>query len=650
MNTYKHLIIAFVALAVAIGCTISVNAAKKKAPADQVVMTIAGEPVMLSEFEYLYKKNNVQQSMPLDQYVGMFADFKLKVRAARDARLDTLSSYKADMQRYTNELAKPYMIDKEMIDSFVAAAYAHRQQVVEVQHLMIQLSTQSASPEAQRHLADSIRTMIVQGADMGQLIAKHSADPSAKFNGGLMKFSGGMLPYEFEDAAFCTPVGQVAPIVETRFGFHIIKVLDRHANPGQVLASHILFATAGLDHNQSALKKHKADSVYQLLKNGANFAEMASLYTDDPSGKTNGGQLPWFEEGRMILPFERAAFAMANGEISEPVATQFGYHIILRHDFRPVPSIDQLRQDINAAIERDYRTQLAQQRAINRYSQECGTSINREFETKVADVIGKYGSLTPQAVNTLASLPDVVATVGSTTVTASDIARRIVAAPKHASVGECMARYNTALKSAIANAATNELIATLPQRQPDYRNLLNEYSDGMLLFEISNRQVWDKSNTDKDGLQAYFLAHKDKYTWTAPHYRGYLVSATTDSIAQSAVDFLSSLDCADSQYVSELRKRFGNEVKIDRVNAGRGENAIVDYIAFQGEKPTQTRGRFTAYSQFAGRIDDQPVDASDVKGAVGVDYQQHLEQQWLEQLRAAYPVKVNKKVLKQLEN
>lgn len=626
----------------------AVNHASKKT--DPVVITVGNSQVRLSEFEYLYKKNNAQQQsdLTLDQYIDMFVKYKMKVEAARAAGLDTISSYRADMERYGQELAAPYLYDKEMRDSLVEVAYSHLCEVVTLHHMLLPVRTDSRDEAGQKAFADSLHRELLAGADFNAMILKHSADRSAASTGGRMRIIGGIVPYSFEDVVYQTAVGHYSPVFKTIFGLHIVYVDSRQPNPGEVKTRHILKMTRGKSPEEITRQKHAIDSIHSLLEAGGDFMQIASAETDDPSGKGNGGNLPWFGPGRMVEQFESAAFSLVPGQISEPVETAFGYHIILCEGVRQTMPVDSVRGDIEMMIDRDQRYGMIHRRAIDRYASKYRVKFNKKAASEAERIILSCSGL-DDAKECLSKISLPVFSIGKKDYEMAEVARRM----NGASQGVLNA-YKDALDACYAEAVTADMISTLPDREPDYRNLYNEYSDGMLLYEISNREVWDKANTDREGLEAYFQSHRQDFQWDAPHYRGFIISAESDSLAGAALEHLSSFErllsfkADDDAYKTELRKKFGNKVKIDRVNAAKGDYAIVDYVAFGGEIPSGDK-RWHGFRGFKGDIADQPETAMDVRGLVSMAYQQQLEEQWIGRLAATYKVVIDRNALSHLE-
>ncbi|MDE6135719.1 MAG: hypothetical protein K2F79_09120, partial [Muribaculaceae bacterium] len=207
---------------------------------------------------------------------------------------------------------------------------------------------------------------------------------------------------------------------------------------------------------------------------------------------------------------------------------------------------------------------------------------------------------------------------------------------------------SNALEAQIREMALNEIYNS----NADYRNLINEYRDGILLYEISNSKVWDRAAKDTEGLQAFFKTNADKYKWPAPKFKSYIFFADSDSILAEALAYAENLgDVSPATLSQELRKKFGRNVKAERVIAAKGENLITDYLAFGGDKPSaDAKTKWKAYAAFHGRVIEAPEEAADVRGAAVTDYQAKLEKEWLDQLHKEYKVKINQKVLNKLRS
>lgn len=616
---------------------------------DPTVMTVAGKKVPLSEFEYLYNKNNGQQMTPMsvDEYAELFKIYKLKVADALAAGIDTTAAFKAEFTKYRNELAEPYLYDKAEEERLVSEAYSHLNREVKISHVMIDKGRTPAEAVLRKATLDSLRTVILNGGDFADIARRYSIDRSARANGGELGWiMGGRYPYAFENAAYDTPVGEISEVIESPFGYHIVRVEAERPSRGEVLTRHILKLTRGKDDAGKQRAKEQIDSIYNLLVAGADFAEVATRDSEDPGSAKDGGLLPWFGAGMMVPEFEDAAFSLENGGISAPFATSYGYHIVNRMDSRSVPSLDESRDKILALMKRDGRSVLPRQKRIADLRNSFGSKIYEAEVSSLKAAVKDNGKLDSVLVATFVAAPVAVGEVAGKVFTSADMFAKPLPKPVM-SIDEAEA-YINAMVNAVADELTVDTeIARVATSDTDFRNLVNEYHDGMLLFEISNEKVWNRASTDKDGQARYFEAHRDKYKWDAPKYKGYLVYSVNDSVSALVNDFLKTNPPVDS-LSSMLKERFKHMARAERVLAGKGDNKMVDYLLFDAQQP-EMRGVWKHAVLFGGEMIDAPQEVADVKGAVIADYQSELEKQWIEELKSKYPVKVNKKALKKLQ-
>ncbi len=638
----------FIISALACAAILSASASKN---ADPVLMTINGKDVRQSEFEYLYHKNNLQQLAPqsIDEYIEMFIVYKLKVADAEAAGLHQTDAFTKEFNGYCAELSRPYLRDSIVEKRLIEEAYARMATSRKVSHIMLPLGSTYDEKEANRMKLDSIRTAIVNGsADFGEMAVRYSSDRSARVNNGSMGYINvNSYPYPFEKTAWETPVGEISPVIEDApFGFHIIRVEDERPNPGKVEARHILKLTNGLSEEEGAAKKAQIDSIYNLLASGGDFDAIARAESEDPGSAANGGRLGWFGPGEMVKEFEDAAFGLKDGGISAPFKTAYGYHIVQTLAHRGIGTLAEESERIKAAISRDMRSVMPETERLTQLKAELGVKID---STGLMQARSRMTGDSPaEQLKSLQTDNTLIATVGKRVISIGDVINYI---PSNVLEGanDAFTVLNSGLENKINETVVEETRKNLAENNSEYRNLTNEYRDGILLFEISNRNVWERSASDTEGLQKFFSANRAKYTWDKPHYKGYVIFATNDSIAGEAQKYLAANQVENDSLVSVMRANYGRNIKIEKVVTGKGENAIVDNVAFNGERP-EAPGKWTAWFGYAGRVIDAPEEANDVRGTVASDYQQLLESEWIKALRKKYKVKLNKKALKALGN
>lgn len=642
----KKLILSVTAISLAAGAFAADNAN------DKVLMKVNGHDVKVSEFLYLYNKNNSQQLQPqtVDEYVDMFVDYKLKVADAEAAGIDTTAAFRAEYAKFRNELAAPYLRDKSVEDALLNEAYSHFNKEVSVSHIMIPVNRSLGfDAMAQAHI-DSIRVAIVAGEiSFEDAAEKYSVDtPTAKKGGMMGWLPVGRFPWAFEKAAYDTPVGGVSPVLDSGFGLHIVKVNAERPARGEVHVAHILKMTRDLPENQVAAQKLAIDSIYNVLIGGADFADVARTESQDPGSARNGGDLGWFGGGVMVAEFDSVAFALADGEISRPFPTSFGYHIIKRFDHRGVEPFEQAREKLMAAMARDGRADEPRKARLKQLAEKYhvtmlkanSMALNHRLSHAPVDSV----TLAVLAVDTTP-----LARVGEAEITVAE-AFAPISSMTFANGASLAASIDKSVQTIVDNLLTEKEINQLEVDNVDYRNLINEYRDGILLFEISNNNVWDRATKDREGLEKFFRDNASRYTWDAPRFKGYVIFAANDSILGEAIRYADTLSTDDPEtFVADIRKQFGKNIKIERVIAAKGENPITDFLAFGGEKPEAKNPRWSSYSAYKGRVIDRPEEAADVRGAAATDYQAQLEQQWLKQLHKRYPVKIDKKILKSVK-
>ena len=616
---------------------------------DPVLMTINGKQIKLSEFEYLYHKNNQQQveKESLDKYVERFVLYKQKVADAEAAGIDTTQAFIKEFEGYQKDLAAPYITeDTTYMWQLITEAYDHFRKEINVDHIMLPLG---ASPEENALVVarmDSLRTCILNGEAWEDLVDRFSSDPSKQRNHGHYDYiQAGRFPYDFETVVYSTPIGAISQPFVTQYGVHMIRANQERACD-YVHAKHILklFPQNATEEQKAAIKV-KIDSIYALIKAGANFEELAKTESMDGSAK-RGGDLGWFSRGRMVQPFEDIAFDLADGAISEPFATQYGYHIVKKIDHGMIP-LSFLRPNIENAINRDGRMKKVEERRLNDLKSKYNYRLDPAFETLLKETLPAYGCYDSTfVVQNIKALKTPIFTYGdkeSVPVKSLVSGLNTTLIPDVARAKEyIMSKVEALADKALKDYDAHELVKS----NPDYGNLLNEYRDGMMLFEISNRRVWKAAAKDTVGLEQYFAQNRSKYNWDEPHFKGIILSAKTDSVLNLVKADVKRFG-ADT-LTDALHNKYGDNIRMEHMVVKKGENPYADYLAFHvGDKPE--RKSFPEFMIIEGGVINQPEDMSDVRGAVTSDYQDVLEQRWKEELAKKYPAKINKKVLKQVK-
>jgi len=566
----------------------------------ETLMTINGKPVSAEEFLYIYEKNNQAGAIDpktMDEYLDMFINFKLKVAEAEAQGIDTTEAFKKELKGYRAQATPKYLQDEQAMDSLIEMSWRHMAKDRRAAHIAIQcpMSADSAQQaDALAKINEAYERVVLgkevlkgkgkkaklvrQPVEAFDAVARElSTDPSVQETGGEL---GWITPFRYvyplEQAVYDTELGKISKPFRTQYGWHIVLV-EEEKDHKEVKARHIMKMVP--DANMDVEKKALIDSIAKIIT-PENFADVATRESDDRGSSMRGGELGWFGIGMMVKPFEEAAFALANGQISAPVRSQYGWHIILKEDERGIQPLDTMRQQIQRQVQRDERAKEADKSFIRK------TRIEYNLPASMSDAEVK------------------------------------AYADEH-----------------------------LEAKYPELKNLVQEYHDGILLFEVSLREVWDKAAKDTAGLEAYFKANKKKYTWDAPRWKGYLIQAKDKNSLKAAQAIIKSANPDSIQ--SYIAKRVNCDsvtyVKVQHGLWEQGKNPAVDKFGFKNKKAAFTPSEQLPLVVCLGKKLKAPESWTDEKGKVTTDYQDYLEAEWIKALRAKYPVVLNEDVWEKIK-
>lgn len=620
---------------------------------DPVLMKINGKPVYKSEFEYIYNKNNSNNSLDkktLDEYVDLFVNFKLKVEEAKAQGLDTTQSFINELAGYRSQLTRPYLTDSKVDEQILREAYERMKEDVEVSHILVRIP-QGATPADTLGAWKKINSALkrLDKEDFAKVAKEISEDQSAEENGGYIGWvTAFRTVYPFETVAFNTPVGKISAPVRTAFGYHIIKVHNRRKSQGEILVSHIMRFTAEGDEVKNKSAKQKTDSLYQRVLAGDDFGKLASEFSEDRGSATRNGELPWFGSGRMIPEFENAAFALKNiGDVSAPIQSAFGWHIIKLLDRKGLAGFETVKADIERNVKRDERANMGQKAFVDRLRNEYGYAVNTANVNEFSKLLENKTLADSVFQLEAAKLNKPLFTFAGKEFTQSDFAAYL---KKNAYSDKTIA--SEVIEQKMDAFTEKEILAyedsQLENKYEDFRFLINEYHDGILLFEVSNNEVWEKASKDTEGLARYFNEHKADYRWEKPHFKGRVISCKDKATLKAAKAIVkrSHNDSIDKY----LRTRLNDSIQYVKVEKGlfaQGENKAVDKFGFKDKKAKFEPTKEYPYVFVVGKnLKNNPEDYSDVRGLVTADYQEYLEKEWIAALRSKFPVEIDQNVLK----
>jgi peptidyl-prolyl cis-trans isomerase SurA len=523
------------------------------------VIEVNNKKITKNEFLQIYLKNNPQPKFDkksIDEYLELYKKFKLKVLEAEYQGYDTLPKLKKELLGYRKSLSTPYLIDKQENSKVVEEAYNRLQKEVKASHILIRLD-QNASPEDTMKALERIVTIkkrIENGEDFAKIAKEVSEDPSAESNGGdLGYFTAFQMVFPFEEAAYNTPTNQLSYIVRTRFGYHILKVVDKRAARGIMKTAHIMVAVKR-DGNKADIEvaKKKIEEIYSKLKAGEKFEELAANFSDDPGSSEKGGKLPEFGSGtttRMVPEFEEAAFQLTkDGEFSAPIQTDFGFHIIKRLELSPLASFETMKKELQSKVNRDDRSKKTQTALINKLKIEYHFQdlSKKSLKWFVKNIDSNYykGKWTASKLKK----DEVLFKLNNQSFTQRQFANYITSnyrVPKTDTKNLINKQYQAWVSQEILKYEDSQL----ETKYPEFKALMQEYHDGVLLYEIMTDKVWNKANKDTIGLKNFYETHKFNYQWK-DRINAMVYECLDKNIANQVIKMLKS-DTITSKHILE---------------------------------------------------------------------------------------------------
>ena len=627
---------------------------------DPVLLTVDGRNITVSEFEAVYKKNNrdeVVDQKDLQEYLELYINFRLKVREAEGLGMDTIKKFIEELKGYQKQLAKPYLTDKEVTKQLIEEAYQRKLQDVQASHILLKVGPDALPKDTLEVYSRviSIRKQALKG-DFEVLARKHSEDPSAKDNGGSLGwFSALRMVYPFENAAFTTPVGEISQPVRTRFGYHILKVNGKRDALGEISAAHIMIKT-GKDagEEQIAKAKEKAFEVKGILDKGQSFEETAKKYSEDKGSSGKGGVLPKFGTGRMVPIFEETAFSLEkDGDISEPILTDYGWHIIKRIERFAVASFEEIEKDLAAKVGKDSRSQKSKLSVLNRVRKEYGFKEDRS----ALDELGKYLDSTlvqgKWNADTAKGLSKAVLTIGKKSFSQADFANYIGYHQARRGLEDLLVIMNGMFNKYVEESLLAYEEERLPGKYPEYKALLKEYRDGILLFDLTDDKVWSKAVKDTAGLKEFHAKNEQKFMWEK-RLDASIYYCQKDSIVEPLKKVLGKKLKKGTPDREELLKTFNAEsnlnLRIEEDQYEADDEKILESVKWEkGVYGPFKDGENQILVLVSDVLEPAPKTLKEARGLVTAEYQNFLEKEWIKELRGKYKFKANRELLSKIK-
>ncbi len=622
-----------------------------------VLMTVNSQPVYASEFMTVYNKNldlvQDESQKDIDTYLALFEDYKLKVAEAYAQKLDRKPEYIKEFNTYQDQLSRNYLFKSSVTEDLTREAFERGKEEIKAAHILIKVTYDETPQDTliAYNKIKSLRDRALNGEDFEELARKNSEEPNAEKTAGILGyFTVFNLVYPFETEGYKTKVGDVSNIVRTSFGYHLIKVLDRRERSPQIAVSHIMIGTQGGERTFDP--ETRINEIYSKLEQGESFESLARQFSDDKSSANKGGELNKFSRGDLrSTEFEDAAYALTKpGDYTKPVKTDFGWHIIKLTEKFGIPKFEDQKVELEKKVSEGDRSKIITNAIDQQIKDKYGfKNINSPFplfHTVVGDEI-----LTRKYVvdTNFVGSNKVLFTIGKKEVKNIDFANFIMVKQKS------MKAYKLKiplLENLYAEFETEQLKTYFKEQlefeNEDYAAILNEYRNGLLIFDVMNKNVWDKAKNDTIALQKYYEANTKQYNWKQ-RVNAEIVSANSQDIAKQVQDLMK-----EGKTIEEIREALNKDKTINViVSSGTFEmdnkELPSNFDAAKGvSKAYEVEDSFVIVN-VKDILPPTPKTFEEVKGRVIGDYQNILEQQWIQSLHDKYKVDVNQKTLKKIK-
>jgi peptidyl-prolyl cis-trans isomerase SurA len=623
----------------------------------EVLVVVGTISIDKEEFLQLITKGKEIDAPPMsftrsefEENFESFLNYKLKVIEAESMNLADSEEFTMEFASIKESLVAPFLIKNSIEEGEVKKVYGRLQEIVRARHILFQFPPNASKEDsiAMLTMALKVKAELENGGDFNALALTYSDDPSAKVNkGDLGYFTGLQMVQQFEEAAYTLPVGSISDPILTDFGYHIIQVNGRQANPGEVQVSHILVRFDSENASQEESARRRISDIYaEIQKENTVWEEIVQAYSEDPATKSSGGILPWFGVGTMIPEFEVAGFSLTEiGEVSPPIKTPYGYHILRLEGKKGLQSYEEVEQSIRSKILRNSKTGMIQSQVVAIQKARFGFQEN---ESGISNLTAAVTATDLMGFGTAIQQKNLRGTelfkVNTTSYTVGDLwnymqAQEITPRGDGTFLERWLAKFTE-----VTLAKTEE--EDLEGNNKDYQKLLKEYRDGILLFSLTNQEVWQKGLNDSIGQRAYYAKNIQNYQWKT-RVQAYLTKVNDASKLENARKYLQNKGFDPNSFAA-----FEADYRINYPNAYATESGTFEYEAHpilsrvdlnKSYQELEVDG--VSYVLVVGKVyPPGPRKFEEARGLVIRDYQASLDQALTKRLKEKYPVQINAEV------
>ena len=638
---------------------------------NKTLVTIGDRNISAGEFMEVYEKNNLNSEVldkkDVDEYLDMYTKFKLKVIEAENLEMDTTPKFVKEYTGYRKQLAKPYFSNDEGIEALVDEAYDRMQWDVNASHILIKCDAHAVPADTLKayNKAMEARNRILKGEDFGAVAVEMSDDPSArdmeaipgkrrayKGNfGNLGYFTVFDMVYPFETAVYNSKEGEMSMPIRTDYGYHIIKLNSKTPACGQIKAAHLFLMVDDKDPMKcDSAMREKAFNIYnEIDKDGKNWDAMVKKYSDDKGSSSKGGLLSPFKVSQIVPEFIAVVKQLNDDEISEPIKTNYGYHIIKLVGKSGIKSFDEEKENIRKRVEKDMRVKVSDENVLRRLKKE---NKFKEY-LKVKDAfIATIDTTLKEGKYVVAEGVDTNKTLFKLQKKEYKIADFIEYIEQHQKEQPFMSAGSYAYQlydEFVKDSVFEYEDAHLEEKYPDFKLLVQEYHDGILLFDLMDKQVWKRAEMDTAGIRQYFEEHRDEYMW-GKRVKTILITVNNDESLARAEELINMDIMADS-IKSIVKAENLKGIRVKSPFFQQGDDVDIDemeWVAGTVRVIPSTVDKTTKLVKIIEVREPEPKTYRETRGIIISAYQTQLEEDWIAELEAKYPITVNEKILKKV--
>ena len=624
----------------------------------QVLFTIDDKPYYTDEFSRIYKKNldlvKDDSQKDLNQYLQLFVGYKLKVKKAYKLGLQNGPQYQSELKSYRAQLAKNYFNDTKITEELVEEGYNRLQKEIRASHILI-LVDENASPEdtlkAYKKIED-ISKKAIAGEDFENLAVQYSEDPSAKENkGDLGYFSAFRMVYPFENAAYNTQKGKISKIIRTRFGYHILKINDIRVNRGEITVAHIMILKPKPEETDKNAE-NTINEIYKKIQQGEKFEDLAKQFSEDKSSSSKGGVLNRFSSGQLSSEeFENVAFSLDKaGDISKPFQSEFGWHIVKLIEKHPIKSMDEMKSELETKIGKDDRSK----KITASLNEKLRKKYTYKRDNKQYSLISKL--VTNDFYDSKWALPenakDFTAPILTINTKKIDGKTFLDFIDKQQKAGLKIKPLSKLVDTLYDKFLDEQLTAyydeNLETEFPEFANVMEEYRDGLLLFDLMEKEIWDRAKTDTLGLKNFYDEHKMEHMWKK-RVDVTIASSTNQDMIKKAQAFLKK---NEKPQVIKDKLNLNNVINVMTNNGvfEEGSDALPKTMKYDvGVSDVFKEGEYYFVTKVDKILPESVKTLDECKGKIVNDYQQYLEQRWVDDLKQEFIVKINQDVFESIK-